>query len=198
MQFEGRKKSTGAAAPVQTDQHGRMITTIGDLGQAAIEGRLYYYATQGEVACSTEMNTTFTGLAIGNPNGSGKYYVMHEFGYAQSALIADETEISLAVGDIKGLTNATPTEVKSALIGGTMSSEALADEGATITAPTRAKFVVSLDDQAAGVQWTSGPQVLDLRGSIVLSPGSAIFTNSTYAIAAVMYFHFVWEEVEMA
>lgn len=196
MQIEARKKSTGVVVPVSTDNNGNVIVSSG-LSQAAIEGRLFYGATQGEVACSTTLNTTFTGLALGNPNGSGKYYVLWEFSYSHTAAIADETNLALAVGDIKGLANADPTAVKSALVGGPVTSEALLDEAATITAPTVAKQITSLDDMVAGVQWASAPQVVNLNGTIVLAPGGAVFTDSTYAIGAVMHFSYTWEEIDI-
>lgn len=197
MELKLAKKSTGEIESALTDSQGRLMTTGGNLGLAAIEGRLYYYATQDEVAQSDLLNTTFTGLAIGNPNGSGKYYIMHEFGWAFSAAYTNESDLSLIVTTTKGLTNTAPTTVKPALVGGAMLSEAIADEAATISTPTFAKFICSLDDHAVATQWTSVPQVADLRGSIVLTPGYAVASHATVALDAVMYFHFVWEEIDM-
>ena len=192
------KKSTGELESALTDSQGRLLTTGSNLGLAAIEGRLYYYATQGEVAQSDLLNTTWTGLAIGNPNGSGKHYVMHEFGYAAMAVVTDETDLSLIVTDIKNMSNAAPSAIMPALVGGAMLSEAIADEDVDpISTPTFVKFICSIDLSVAGVQWTGPPQVVNLRGSIVLSPGYAVFTHATIALDASMYFHFVWEEVDM-
>ena len=196
MEIQARRKSTGVVVPISADNSGNVLVGSG-LGQAAIDGRLYYAATAGEVACSTDLNTAFTGLAIGNPLGSGKNYVMWEFGYAWSAVVTDETDLGLAVGDLKGLANADPSEVKSALIGGAMNSRAIKDEAATITAPTKVKFIASLDDMAVEKGYASPPQVVDLKGSIVLSPGTSVMTNATYATGTVMYFHFLWEEVDI-
>ena len=196
MYLEMRKKSTGAIVPVLADNSGNIIISNG-LAQAAIENRLYYAATAGEVACSSDLHTTFTGLAIGNPLGSGKNYAMWEFGYAWSALVLEETDLGLAVGGLKGLSNADPSEVKSALIGGPMNSQAIKSESATTGTNTKVKFVASLDDMAAAVGWASPHQVLDLKGSVVLSPGTAVFTNATTATGTVMYFHFLWEEIDM-
>ena len=194
--LEARKKSTGTVLPILADNSGSLIVA-GGLGQAAIDGRLYYAATASAVACSTDLNATFTGLAIGNPLGSGKNYAMWEFGYAWTTVVTNETDLGLAVGDLKGLANADPSEVKSALIGGAMNSKAIKDEAGNITAPTKVKFVASLDDMVAEKAWASPPQVVDLKGSIVLSPGTAIFTNATYATGTVMLFHFVWEEIDI-
>jgi hypothetical protein len=185
------KDRQGIGRPVLVDSSGQLAS---GLGNAAIEGRLFYCATQAEVACSTDLNVTFTGLALGNPATSGKNYILHEFGYGMSALIVDETLLSLATGVVGGL--AAANTVRPALVGGAMNSAAYVDEAATITAPVISKIVCAIDDQVAAVSWNNPPQVLDLRGTIVLSPGYAVFTNSTYAIGAVMMFHFVWEEVD--
>ena len=186
------KDRSGIGRPVLVDSSGQLIS---GLGNAAIAGNLFYCSTQAEVACSTDLNVTFTGLALGNPATSGKNYIVHEFGWGMSALIADETLLSLATGVVGGLGAA--NTVRPALVGGTMNSAAYVDEAATITAPVIAKIISALDDQVAAVSWSNPPQVLDIRGTIVLAPGYAIFTNSTVAIGAVMMFHYVWEEVDV-
>lgn len=189
------KDVNGVARALLVDTSGRVIVSDSGLGYAAIDGRLFYGATQGEVACSTTLNTTFTGLALGNPADSGKNYIVHKFSYSHTALIADETNIALAVGVISGLTAA--NTVMPALASGSGSSDALVDEAGTIVAPVVAMQITSLDDMLAGVQWASAPQVVDINGAICLAPGAALFTDSTYAIGAVMHFGFVWEEVDI-
>ena len=185
------KDRNDVSRPVLSDESGILLSAE---GYAAINGQDFYYATQGEVACSTTLNTTFTGLAIGNPTGSGKYYIMLEFSYSWTAVAADETNLALAVGPNGGL--AADNTVMPCLVGGGGTSEAQADEGATLTtAATVAKQIASIDDLAPGGAWASPPQVVNLRGSIVLSPGQAVMTDSTYAIGAVMHFGFVWREV---
>lgn len=191
------KDSNGTGRPVLVDTSGRIIVASnpGALGEAAVSGRLFFCATQGEVACSTTLNTTFTGLALGNPSTSGKNYIVHQFSYAFTAVLADETNIALATGVISGL--AAANTVKPSLCLGTASSDAMVDEAATIVAPIVAMQIVSVDDMAAGVQWTSAPQIAHINGAISLAPGAAVFTDSTYAIGAVCHFSFVWEEVDV-
>ncbi|MBC8183243.1 hypothetical protein H8E88_19230 [candidate division KSB1 bacterium] len=192
----GKNSSNVAEAPL-IDSKRRLVTVSepGGLGAAAIAGRLFFCATQGVVACSTTLNTTFTGLALGNPANSGKNYIVHRFSYSHTALIADETNLALATGVVSGL--AAANTVKPALCLGTGTSDALVDEAATIIAPVVAMQITSLDDMLAGVQWASAPQVVDIGGAICLAPGAAVFTDSTYAIGAVMHFGFVWEELDV-
>jgi len=191
------KDSNGTGRPVLVDTTGRMIVVSNPvgLGEAAIDGRLFFCATQGEVACSTTLNTTFTGLALGNPASSGKNYIVHKFSYSHTAVIADETNLALATGVVSGLGAA--NTVKPALVEGAGTSDAMVDEAATIVAPVVAMQIASLDDMAAAVQWTAAPQIVDIGGAICLAPGAAVFTDSTYAIGAVMHFSFVWEEVDI-
>lgn len=198
------EKSTALSVPVTTDTSGRLLKT-GGMGQAAIAGRLYCGDTQGEVKTSTTMNTTFTGLALGNPHGSGKYYVLWEFSYAHTEAIKDETNLALAVGVTSGLANETVSLVRNCLAGAPVLSEAILDTSATIVAPVVVKQIASLDDMTtlAAQQWTTSPQVVNINGTIVLAPGTAVFTDSTYAIQSdaaddvCIHFGYVWEEVDI-
>lgn len=196
------EKSTALSVPVTTDTSGRLLVD-GGRGQAAIEGRLYCGDTQGEVKTSTTMHTTFTGLALGNPHGSGKYYVLWEFSYAHTEEIKDETNLALAVGNTSGLANETVSLVRNCLAGAPVLSEAILDTSATIVAPVVVKQIASLDDHLAGSQWTTSPQVVNINGTIVLAPGTAVFTDSTYAIQSAaaddvcIHFGYVWEEVDI-
>jgi hypothetical protein len=167
-----------------------------NLADAALNDRLFYVNTATTVDCSTTLNTTFTGLGICNPATSGKYYIFHEFGWATKDQITGESILSLAITDDTGF--AAQLTVKTAKAGGSMLSEAIADESATITAPVVCKTVTELRQGADSVQYGSqGPNVLDLKGSIILSPGYAVVTDSTVATGNSMSFHFVWEEIDV-
>lgn len=167
-----------------------------NLMDAALNDRLFYVNTATVVDCSTTLNTTFTGLGVCNPATSGKYYIFHEFGWATKDAITGESILSLAITDDTGF--AAQLTVKTAKAGGAMNSAAIADEAATITAPVVCKTVTELRQGADTVQYGSqGPNVLDLKGSIILSPGYAIVTDSTVATGASMSFHFVWEEIDV-
>jgi hypothetical protein len=164
---------------------------------AALNDRLFYCNTATVVACSTTLNTTFTGLLIGNPTTSGKWYVFHEFGWAASGAVAGESILSLAIGDYGNAT--AQRTIKTAKAGGLMLSEALADEAVTLTAaPVVCKTVTELREGIDTVQYGSqGPNVIDLNGSIIVAPGYAIMTDSTVGTGAVMSFHFMWEEIDI-
>ena len=123
--------------------------------------------------------------------------MMREFGWSASESIDTSSMLSLAITTSSGF--AAQLTVKSAKAGGPVNSAAIADESATIIAPVVCKTVAEFEDGAGGIMYGSiGPHVLDLRGSIILSPGYAIVTDVTLDTSAVMGFHFMWEEVDAA
>jgi len=165
-----------------------------NLMDAALNDRLFYCNTATVVDCSTTLNTTFTGLALANPAASGKNYVLHEFGWATKDAITGESILSLAITVETGL--AASLTVKTAKAGGDMNSTAIVDEGGTITAPVVCKTITELRQGADSVQYGSqGPNIAHINGSIVLSPGYAVVTDSTVATGASMSFYYLWEEV---
>jgi len=189
------KDRDGVGRPLLVTPTGQMFGQS-NLADAALNDRLFYVNTATTVDCSTTLNTTWTGLGVNNPAGSGKYYIFHEFGWATKDAITGESILSLAITDSTGF--ASQLTVKTAKAGGTMLSQAIADESATITAPVICKTVTELRQGADTVQYGSqGPNVLDLRGSIVLSPGQSIVTDSTVATGNSMSFHFMWEEIDV-
>lgn len=187
------KDRNGIGRAIQCSPSGALTPYLID---AALNDRLFYVNNATVVDCSTTLNTAFTGLGICNPAGSGKFYIFHEFGWATKDAIAGESILSLAITTSSGF--AAQLTVKSAKAGGAMASEAIADEAATIIAPVICKTITELRQGADSVQYgAQGPNVIDLKGSIILSPGYAVVTDSTVAPGASMSFHFVWEEVDI-
>jgi hypothetical protein len=187
------KDRNGVGRPISCSPGGALTPY---LIEAALNDRLFYVNTATVVDCSTTLNTTFTGLALGNPANSGKYYILHEFGWGTIDAIAGESLLQLAITTVSGL--AAQLTVKSAKAGGAVPSAALCDEAATIVAPVVCKTITELRQGADSVQYGSqGPNVIDLKGSIILSPGYAVVTNSTVAPGASMSFHYMWEEIDV-
>ena len=174
-----------------------------DLTDAAINGRLFHTCSQAASDVSTTLDEdTHTGLLLGNPKNSGKYLVMHEFGWGVSARITDDKEgvIGLATGGIGNMAKVAAPVIYPSLIGGTASSIAYADQAGVVTGTlTMAKIVSEADATAATVQsyGTTVAHVINLKGSLVISPGYLIGTDFTLATGAVLWFHFQWEEIDI-
>jgi hypothetical protein len=190
------KDYNGVARPSLVDTAGRALTVPcgGKYADAAINGRLFYAANQTPVATSTTLNTTFTGLGLANPTGSGKIIVVHEFGWSIVKPAGDESV--LALGTTTWTTNWAQAITAQCCRYGYATSIAYVDDGATIVAPVLVKIIATIGTNLV-TDLTQNNCVVDLGGSIVLAPGRAVVTDTTTASgAATIQFSFLWEEVD--
>jgi hypothetical protein len=188
------KDSNGVGRPVLVDSSGRLktIPAGGKYAEAALAGRLFMAANQTPVNTSTTLNTTFTGLALCNPTGSGKLLIVHEFGWALDQASAGDAVLALATTTDSGL--AADITVRCARWG-YATSVAYADAGATIVAPIIIKIIGSIGTNATTA--LTNPGLIDLGGSIVLAAGRTLVTDTTLATGATsIQFSFMWEEVD--
>ena len=189
--------SAGASGPIRLDEQGALVARAygGKYAEAALAGRLFHSANINMVTTSTTLNTTFVGLGLCNPSGSGKNVIVHEFGYAFIAASAAGLILALAITDDTGFAQDANAPIICARYGAA-SSIALTDESATITAPQIIKIITQRADAATGT-FQSYPCVVDLGGSIVLPPGYAVVTDTTTAAgASTAQFSFMWEEID--
>ncbi len=201
MTSEGRVGVISAAAgsvnPLRTHTDGSLtvINAGGSLAEAALAGRLFCAAMQTPATTSTTLNTTFVGFSLCNPTGSGKNIIVHEFSYAATAALTAETLLALATTTDSGFaTSVVPRCCRN----GYATSIAICDIGATIVAPVIERIICTLGQGADSVQLGGlAPNIIDLKGSIVLAPGRALVTDTTVATGAVMQFGFMWEEVNV-
>lgn len=199
MQAEGRVGSISAAVgtvnPLRSHTDGSLVvlSSSARYTEAALSGRLFYAAMQTPTTTSTTLNTTFVGLALCNPTGSGKIIIVHEFSYACTAALTAELALCLATTDDTGFAaDITPRCCRNAYA----TSIAIVDKGATITAPIIVKPIATLGQAAdTAMGSTVPPNVVDLNGQIILVPGRAVVTDTTVAAGAVLQFGYLWEEI---
>jgi len=193
MLFEGKNRS-GTRKDLLTKTDGVMLVS-GDYSDAAINGRLFAAAMQTPTTTSTTLNTTFVGLGLCNPTGSGKLLIVHEFSYAATAALTAEALLALATTDSTGFAaDITPRCCRY----GYAASVAIVDKGATITAPVIERIIATLGQGADSVQLGGAPpNIVKLNGSIILAPGRAVVTDTTAATGAVMQFGYLWEEIDL-
>lgn len=184
--------SNSTTGPLRLASDGSLVVSS-NLREAALEGRLFCAAMQTPTTTSTTLNTTFVGLGLCNPAGSGKLLVVHEFSYAATAALTAETLLALATTDDTGFAaDISPRCCRN----GYNASVAIVDKGATITAPVIERIIATLGQGADSVLLGGAPpNIVDLKGSIILPPGRALVTDTTAATGAVMQFGFVWEEI---
>jgi hypothetical protein len=194
MLFEGKNRA-GTRKDLLTNADG-VILVSGDYSDAAINGRLFAAAMQTPTTTSTTLNTTFVGLGLCNPTGSGKLLIVHEFSYAATAALTAEALLALATTDSTGFE---ADIVPRCCRNGYAASVALVDKGATINAPVIERIIATLGQGADSVQLGGAPpNIVKLNGSIVLAPGRAVVTDTTAATGAVMQFGYLWEEIDLA
>lgn len=195
MKLEAIYRILGVKVPLEVDTRKNLLVAQGSAKytEAALAGRLFCAAMQTPTTTSTTLNTTFVGLALCNPTGSGKIIIVHRFSYAATAALTAETVLALATTTDSGIAaDITPRCCRY----GYATSIALVDKGATIVAPVIERIIATLGQGADSVQLGGAPpNMFDLDGSLILDPGRAVVTDTTAACGAVMQFGYVWEEV---
>lgn len=187
--------SNGISRRPIVDSDGELLVkpSAGSLSHAAINGRLFCAAMQTPTTTSTTLNTTFVGLGLCNPIGTGKLLIVHEFSWAATGAITAEALLALATTTDSGFeADIVPRCCRNAYA----TSVAIVDKGATIIAPVIERIITTLGQGAVTVNQMMGWNVADLKGSIILPPGRAVVTDTTVATGAVMQFGFLWEEVD--
>jgi len=191
------KTREGIVLPPIVDAEGVLLTKPmgGTLADAAINGRLFVAANQTATTTNTSLGTAFAGLGICNPTGSGKLVIVHQFGYAVTGAITDEALLALATTTDSGMT-AADIAPRCARYG-YRTSVCTARASGTIAAPVIERVISQLVSGADTVSYGGMvPNVVNLRGSIVLAPGRTLVTDTTVPVGAVMQFSFCWEEID--
>jgi hypothetical protein len=198
MQITTVGRKSGSLTPVQSDPSQNIYVNAlgGTVAEAALAGRLFCAAMQTPATTSTTLNTTFVGLGLCNPTGSGKVFKVWEFSYAATVALTAETLLALATTTESGFAaDITPRCTRN----GVGTSKAIVDKGATLlVAPVIERIIATLGQGADSVLLGGAPpNIVDLKGSIILDPGRALVTDTTVATGAVMQFGFVWEEIDI-
>lgn len=202
----------GLVGPASTTSLGVGTTPIlraGQLGELIVQelhGRYYetnyrsnmfYAATTAVVTTTVGLATTYTGLCLSNPVNSTVNLVIDQASMMQSVIQSTQVEAYALATGFNGSTNVThttPVTPKSCLVGSSAVPNALADVSATLpTAPLYTMFITNTGTATAD---STGNQVVDIGGSIILKPGAYIcWVTPAQASVAGMWFSFHWEEV---
>lgn len=188
------------------------VLRLGNMGDAIaseLHGR--YYETNyrkalfngaivGQVT-TVGLATTYTGLCLSNPVGSLVNLVLNKCGFAFIVAFAAGSVIGLMTGSNSGtnVTHTTPVTPRSQFFGSGPSGTGLLDSSATLpTAPTLNTILAAGLTGAITTTPFGCAGVVDLEGSIILTPGAyCAFYTSTISGAAGSAFSFTWEEVPL-
>ena len=180
-----------------TARGGRQGETIvsqlhGRYYEQTYRNNMFSIHTQGtNVTTTAALATTFTGLAISNPAGSGVNLVINKFNAVQFAVgVAGTIGLMGGVGVLAA--SLTP---QSRNIGSGAVSKALASAGATISTPLLISTFGSVGSAATTAYGLENGIVIFIEGSVIVPPGSFIASYTSTAQTSAFQFGFVWEEV---
>lgn len=160
--------------------------------QTNFDGYLFSVKTQGTgVTTTAALATTWTGLAVGNPTGSGVNLVLVGFSCAQFAVGAAAT-IGIMGGAGSITASLTP---QSRIIGSGIASKATASAGQTISTPVLIDSYGSVGSLATTGYGLEAGIYVDLAGTIIVPPGSFVASYTAIVTTSALQFGFIWEEV---
>lgn len=186
------KQADGAQPIIRGGSLGSVITDNlhGSYYESAYRGNIFRIANQAAVSSTAGLATTWTGLAISNPAGSGVNAVVNLFSCSQVA-----AGVAGAVGIMTGAGAAAGTLVpKNALIGGP-TGKVTASAGATIATPVLDITAGSIGSVATTAYGLAPSIIVDLMGSIIIPPGFFAASYTSAATTTALIFGFQWEEV---
>lgn len=183
----------GSQSPKRLGNMGDQITSQlhGRKYEHTFQGRRFGASNQAAVATTAAMATTYTGLAIANPAGSGFNLVMERFSYANTVAVPTATAIGLMTGSGAAAGSLT---IRNRKTGSTVGSIATASAGATIATPVLEEVFTTHGTLATTGQG-GGPWVIDLEGGLIIPPGYYVAVYSFAATTAAFIFSLQWEEV---
>lgn len=156
-------------------------------------GNMFTAANQSATAVSAGLATTYTGLLLYNPVGSGVMLVPTKVKYSLTAAPAAASTIGLIGGFAAagGVTAQTTKLInQSSQIGNPSIGKGIALGAATIVTPT---WVCELLDAGAALAFVAATPPIDLEGTFQILPGGFLAVG---AIATVTGLGFIaWEEV---
>lgn len=163
--------------------HGRFF-------EQAKRGNLFVLANQAAVSNTAGLATTFTGLAVANPSGSGKNLVLLHAGVGQVAAGA-AAAVGIMTGSGAAAGSLTP---RNCLVGGG-ASVANGTNSATIATPVLERVFGTIGSLATtGYGLQPGLQY-QADGSLVVPPGFFFASYTSAALTSALIWSFVWEEV---
>ena len=188
----------GQGAPFRGTKEGGLVTSdiLGKYGELSSRKLLFVAANVAAKATSVALTTTYTGLCVSNPAGSGKNLIMLGFQYAISVAEASIATQHLIAGyssaGVVTHTVALPSPgIQNCFINGASDSVANADTECTIVnpfylMPIRGGFTAGALGGPGTGNW------IDLNGMFTIPPGGWIANGSLTATTG--FAAFVWTE----
>ena len=206
MTIAGQVGNTpGAASAGPTTNPVLRLGNMVDLIVSELHGRYYERAyrktsfggaNQAAQAVTAAFATTYTGICLYNPNGSGYNANLLKVGVGNTVVWPAASVLGVMVGQsttaMTGITALTP---RSKNVGSSAAPVCGLASAVTLpVAPTLDTVLASIGTVATTAYETT-PGLFDLEGGILLPPGAFACVYSTVALTAAGVFSMAWEEV---
>lgn len=160
-------------------------------------GNGYLACTQAVATTTVGLATTYTGLCLSNPIGSGKNVSIALASIVQSVIQSTQVEgylLATGFNAVTNVTHTTPGTVQTGLIG-SAANNAVAKVDTAATLPTAPLYSIALTNTGSATANSPGVTV-DIGGAITLAPGAyCCFVTPTQASVAGLWFGFAWVEI---
>lgn len=190
------KQNDGATVNLRGGNLGELITQElhGRYYEQAYRKNMFWAANQAAQAISVALATTYTGLCLSNPAGSGVNLVLNKVGIALSVAPAAIAPMGLITGFLStGLVTHTTALVPACtFIGSGQNPVGKVDAAATLVG-TPAWTKMLMGGFTAAALPSAGPTLIDLEGAVIIAPGAYAAIGALTAVTGL--FSIGWEEV---
>jgi hypothetical protein len=198
IQIAGQNLKTGAPGQAfpQDQQNAPLVTELNPrYYQNVYAGNVFYAVNSAAQALSLSGTTTYTGLTVANPAGSGKNLALLEALWCTTIAITGIGAVILATGTTTAQTAGSSTGPVSALLGSGANSVAKVGASCTYAAnPTFLRPGTGISWVTAGTTQTFQQYKDEIGGALVIAPGQQVsFLSITTANTGIGYFS--WAEL---
>lgn len=197
LQISGQWYKGGSQGPVmmQDQQAAQLVSEMNARYYNLVyNGLVFTTANSGAQALSVA-SATFTGLALGNPVGSGKNLALLDITLGLAAALAAVSTPVLASAAVVALTAGTAVGPNNALIGGGLASVAKVGASATLgAAPVVIRPLQGFQWVTAGTGEAACYTKDDIGGAIIIPPGQLVCIEALVAAVSVVA-AFTWAEL---
>ena len=185
----------GIAVPFRQGHTGELIMQElhGRYVESMARGAMFTATNQAAQAVSAALATTYTGLLVYNPPGSGVLVAINKLKFALSVAPAAIAPMGLLAGfsATGGVTaGTTVATIASNLVGNTKKGGAQAFSAATITTPV---WLADLLDGFTAAAFPAPTPIIDLEGAYGIAPGGYIAIGALTTVTGLGSIS--WEEL---
>lgn len=160
---------------------------------------IYIAANQTGCVWTVGLATTYTGLCLSNPLGSGKNLSI--LGVSHQEVVAPTGIAAVYLAGLyhaTAVTHSVPSTIMRANIGPTpAASVAKADTGATLPAAPLIMMNLTAGHTSGALSTSACPAFIPLNGLITVEPGGfIIIANFTIGVAVGQQGAFIWKEID--